>query len=115
MARINLYKIDPKLLEPVHALPALATLLLLLLLLAAAIFPLLRPVAGWLLLAGAAVLLLSGIDAARRYRSARLLYLVPLVMPTQVLGYGLGFISAYLARVVFSRKEFSGFTRKYYH
>lgn len=115
VARINLYKIDPKLLEPVHALPALATLLLLLLLLAAAIFPLLRPVAGWLLLAGAAVLLLSGIDAARRYRSARLLYLVPLVMPTQVLGYGLGFISAYLARVVFSRKEFSGFTRKYYH
>lgn len=115
VARINLYKIDRKLLEPVHALPALATLLLFLLLLTAIMFPLLRPALGWLLLAGAALLLLSGIDAARRYRSARLLYLVPLVMPIQVLGYGLGFISAYLARVVFSRKEFSGFTRKYYH
>ena len=115
VARINLYKIDRKLLEPVHALPALATLVLFLLLCAAVVFPVLRPALGWLLLVAAAVLLLSGIDAARHYRSARLLYLVPLVMPIQVVGYGLGFISAYLARVVFSRKEFSGFTRKYYH
>ena len=57
----------------------------------------------------------SGSAMTRPYRSARLLYLVPLVMPIQVVGYGLGFLITYLARVIFSRKEFSGFTRKYYH
>lgn len=114
VARINLYKIDPAMLEPVHALPALATLLLILLIIGSLLFPAVWGVFKWLLLAAGAILLLSGIHAAGLYRNLRLLYLAPLVMPIQIIGYGLGFCSAFIARVIFKRGEFSGFRKKYY-
>ncbi|MCK6623213.1 MAG: glycosyltransferase [Calditrichaceae bacterium] len=114
VARINLYKIDPAMLEPVHALPALATLLLILLTIGSLLSPAVWGVFKWMLLAAVAILLLSGIHAASRYRSPRLLYLVPLVLPIQILGYGLGFCSGFVARVVFKKGEIRGFRKKYY-
>ncbi len=114
VARINLYKIDEKMLELVQALPALATLALLLLVLVSVLVPAVWGISKWLFLAGIAVLLLSGAHAMLQYGNIQMLYLVPLVMPIQIIGYGLGFITAYISRVIFGRGEFTGFTKRYY-
>ncbi len=114
VARINLYKIDRQMLEPVHALPALATLVLILLVIASMVSPAIWAFSKWLFAFGIMVLLLAGIHAAIRYRSLVILFLVPIVMPLQVLGYGLGFITAFLRRVVFKKNEFTGFQKRYY-
>lgn len=115
VARINLYRIDPGMLEPLHAAPAAVTLGLVLLLLGSIIF---RPVwlaAQWLSGLAILVLLISGVHAAIKYRSPAMLYLVPVVMPIQILGYGSGFLLAYLYRVILGKPEFTGFKKKYYH
>lgn len=114
VARINLYKIDPKMLEIVHALPALVTLGVILLIIASLLSAVVWGLFKWLLILGILVLAGSGIHAAFHYRNFRLLYLVPLIMPIQITGYGLGFISAYIARVIFRKEEFTGFRKKYY-
>jgi glycosyltransferase involved in cell wall biosynthesis len=114
VARINLYKIDPSMLEPLHAAPAMATLLLLLLLIISLFWGLFWIYFRWILLLGVGVLLLSGLDAALKYRSIRMLYLVPLIMPIQIIGYGLGFITAFIYRIIMGKPEFTGFRRGYY-
>ena len=114
VARINLYKIDPKMLEPVHALPALVTLGVILLIIGSLLSSVVWGLFKWLLVLGILVLAGSGIHAAAQYRSFRLLFLVPMVMPIQILGYGLGFISAFITRVIFKKGEFTGFRKKYY-
>ncbi|RMI20100.1 MAG: glycosyltransferase [Calditrichaeota bacterium] len=114
VARINLYCIDRGMLEPVHALPALATLGLILLVGGSLFLPGLRPVLAAVLLGGGAVLAGSAIHAALQYRHWRMLYLVPLVMPIQILGYGLGFLIAFVRRVMLKQGEFVGFRKRYY-
>ncbi len=114
VARINLFKLDSAMLEPLHAMPAFATLLLLLLILCAVIFTSFRPIFFWLAGAGVFILLASGIHAALVYRNLRMLCLVPVVMPIQILGYGIGFISAFIYRVILGRGEFTGFQKRYY-
>jgi len=114
VARINLYTIDDSMLEPLHAVPAAATLISLLTLLLALFFDwarwlLLFGVAGWL-----AVLLFSMADALRRYREVAPALYIPLVMPMQVYGYGLGFINNYIRRVVLGKGEKVGFYKNYY-
>ena len=114
VARINLYKIDEKMLELVHALPAIATAGLILLILASLLLSPVWTIAKWLFLAGLAVLAFSGIHAGLQYRSAAVALLTPLVMPIQVIGYGLGFISAYIRRIILGGDEFTGFRKRYY-
>jgi glycosyltransferase involved in cell wall biosynthesis len=115
VARINLYRIDPGMLEPLHAAPAIVTLGLILMVICSILF---RPVwfaTRWIFALALLVLLISGIHAAIKYRSRAMLYLVPLVMPIQILGYGLGFLLAFLYRVILGKPEFTGFKKKYYH
>ena len=114
VARINLYKIDPQMLEPVHALPAVATLALILLVLGSSISPAVWAISKWLFAAAAAILLLSGLHAAIRYRSFAVFLLTPIVMPIQVIGYGLGFITAFIRRIIFKKDAFAGFRKRYY-
>lgn len=114
VARINLYKIDSAMLEPLHAAPAVATLLLALLILVTVFFPAARLFTRWIFLAGLVVLLLSALDAWRVYKNWRMLYLVPIIMPIQVLGYGMGFIWAYFYRVILGREAIVGFKKRYY-
>lgn len=114
VARINLYKIDPGMLELVHALPALVTLVVILLIIGSLLSSVVWELFKWLLISGILVLAGSGIHAAIQYRNTRLLYLIPIIMPIQILGYGLGFLSAYIARVIFKKGEFSGFRKRYY-
>ena len=114
VARINLYKIDPQMLELVHALPALTMLSFFLLIAGSFFSTAIWGIFKWLLILGILILAGSGIHAAFQYRNFRLLYLVPIIMPVQILGYGLGFIGAFISRVIFKKGEFTGFRKKYY-
>ncbi len=111
IARINLYKIDRKMLEPVHFLPAAGTLLTL----AVLILIIVAPKIFWPLpAAGVLILLLMGIHGVFRYKDARVLLYIPVIVPTQIIGYGLGFIQAYIKRVILKQDAFTGFVRNYY-
>lgn len=114
VARINLYKIDSAMLEPVHTLPAVATSFLLLLLIGSFLNNGVWSAFKFLFVAGLFVLFLSGLHATLKYGNIKLLILVPVVMPIQVIGYGLGFISAFVVRGLLGRKTFVGFEKKYY-
>ncbi len=114
VARINLYKIDKAMLEPLHAAPAFATLFLILLILFSLLSGSVWTVSRWLFLLGVLVLAFSAIHAGLEYKNWRMLYLVPLIMPIQIIGYGLGFLSAFFYRVVLGLPEFTGFRKRYY-
>jgi len=114
VARINLYKIDRKMLEPLHALPAVATLLIILVCLLAPFNTIALNVfyAGFTL--ACLGLIFSLIDAIIMYRSFRPALWLPLVMPAQVLGYGLGFLYNFTRRVILGKGAHSGFRKNYY-
>ncbi|RMF54919.1 MAG: glycosyltransferase [Calditrichaeota bacterium] len=114
VARINLYKIDKKMLEPVHTLPAVATLIALLTSLLAVFFTPIRYLFLGGLLLWLILTLLSALHAAWQYRHPAMLVLVPVTMTIQILGYGLGFLTAFVYRVIFNKGEFTGFRKKYY-
>lgn len=114
VARINLYKIDPAMLEPVHWLPAIATFSLILLIILSIFSAAVWAIFKLLLMFIVVVLILSAIHASLQYRNFRLVFLVPLVMPIQVIAYGLGFLSAFFWRVLLDREEFVGFKKRYY-
>ncbi len=101
-------------LEPLHAAPAIATLGFILLIFGSIFFHPLWLIFRAIVVAAIFILIFSGIHAAWKYRSARMLYLVPLVMPIQILGYGLGFITTFFYRVILGQPEFTGFKKKYY-
>jgi len=111
VARINLYKINNNMLEPVHTFPAVATMLAVLIILLALVGV---HWAGVLLEIGIAVLLLTGLHAMITNNSPRVGLLVLLVIPIQIFGYGLGFLGAFLQRVLLGQEEFTGFTKNYY-
>ncbi len=114
VARINLYKIDSGMLEPLHTLPALATLLVMLVL---ALAPFWYP-AFWLAALGFIlaniILVFSVFDSIRLYRSFAPALWLPLVMPAQIFGYGLGFIYNFIRRVLLGKGETTSFKKNYY-
>ena len=96
-ARINLYKLYPDSLKPVHALPALfvagsiAILLLSLL------------VSPWLSCLPAFYLLLLFVDSLYKTGSLRIAALSLVTSIIQIFGYGLGFISAFVQKIIFRK------------
>jgi len=114
IARINLYKIDSKMLELLHAAPAIATLIIFLVIGFSFYF---RPV-FYVLIGGTILsfllLIYSMIDAYKMYKRIKPSLLLPFVMPAQIIGYGLGFIYNFIRRVIFRRKEKVGFKASYY-
>ena len=114
VARINLYKIDKRMLEPLHALPALATLLFILICISAAFSPSVKFLFFGMVTLGILLLLFSMIDAILVYREIKPSLLLPLIIPAQIFGYGLGFIYNFIRRVIFNKGEKIGFKRHYY-
>jgi glycosyltransferase involved in cell wall biosynthesis len=114
VARVNLYKIDPTMLEFLHVAPALATLAVFLTIMATFIFSDGWYISRWLFVCGLLGLFLSGLPAAFKYKSLKVFFLALLVMPIQIIGYGLGFIFAFINRVILGRPEFVGFKKRYY-
>jgi len=111
VARINLYKIDKGMLEPIHFFPFLGTSAILTFLLCLAIWPsILWPV----LVVGVGALLLMAIHGIFKYKDIRVFFYIPFVVPIQILGYGLGFGGALIRRVIFGGREKSGFVKNYY-
>ncbi|MCB9208110.1 MAG: glycosyltransferase [Ignavibacteriales bacterium] len=111
VARINLYKIDEKMLELVHFFPALGTLLSFTVILLAFIFPnIFLP----FVYIGIAILLLMALHGIIKYKDVKVFPYIPIIVVTQILGYGLGFINAFIQRIIFGKKEFTGFVRNYY-
>ena len=104
-ARIFLYKIDPSLLEPLHAIPAVATLIVLFVAVLALFFSPFRFLFLLGLIAGAGVILFSMLDSIRMYKEIRPALYLPVVIPAQVFGYGFGFITNYIRRVWFNLEQ----------
>jgi glycosyltransferase involved in cell wall biosynthesis len=114
VARVNLYKIDAAMLEPLHAAPAAAFWIFLIFTIAAVLLPTVFTLWKFAELAALLALLYSAVDAAIRWRNIKVGLLTPIVMPLQIIGYGLGFSMAFVRRVVFNQGEFTGFVKKYY-
>ena len=114
VARINLYKIDKSMLEPLHAMPAVVTFILGLLI----ILVLFSKLVAWLLIIGfilgIIVLIISMIDSIVMYRQVIPALYLPLVMPAQIIGYGMGFIYNFIRRIIFSKGEKVDFKKHYY-
>ena len=114
IARINLYKIDPAMFEPLHAAPAMAALIVFLV----SILALISPFFLWLFKIGLGIslliLLFSMIDAVVKYKQLKPALYLPLVIPIQIFGYGAGFIYNLIRRFVFNKEEKVGFKKSYY-
>ncbi|MEE4310895.1 MAG: glycosyltransferase [candidate division KSB1 bacterium] len=114
VARINLFKMDGKMLEFVHFLPAIALWLVILIIL----FALLSSVGKYILILSATigifVILFSMIDCYIKYTSIKTALWIPIVIPIQILGYGTGFTIGFIRRIILGQGEFTGFTKRYY-
>ncbi|MFA7630445.1 MAG: glycosyltransferase, partial [Candidatus Neomarinimicrobiota bacterium] len=111
VARINLYKIDKGMLEFIHFFPFVATVFVFAFLIALCLWPAyLWPFA----FAALALLILMALHGVVKYKDIRVLPYIPLVVPIQILGYGLGFGGALIRRVIFGGKETTGFVKHYY-
>ena len=114
VARINLFKIDKNMLEPLHCMPAVATFMFLFILALTPVSEINYYLTLTMLFSMGAVFFLSAIHAGVKYKNFTTPFLVPFTMFTQIFAYGLGFIWAFIRRVVFSSDEFKGFSKNYY-
>jgi len=96
-ARINLFKLYPDSLKPVHALPALFVIFLFIILCFACF------VSCLFLLLPAAYILLLFCDALLKTRSLKIAALALVASCIQILGYGTGFLKGFVQKVVFSK------------
>lgn len=111
VARINLYKIDKNMLEPIHFFPFLGTSFIIAFLICFAIWPaILWP----FFLVGIGMLILMALHGVFKYKDIRVFVFIPFVVPIQILGYGLGFGTALVRRVIFGGREKAGFVKNYY-
>jgi glycosyltransferase involved in cell wall biosynthesis len=114
VARINLYKIDSAMLEPLHFAPAVGFWFIAIFTLFAIVLPAVFVVWKYFAIFGIAAILLSAADAGVKWKNFKTALYVPIVMPLQIIGYGLGFSSAFFRRVILGKGEFTGFVKKYY-
>jgi glycosyltransferase involved in cell wall biosynthesis len=114
VARINLYKIDKSMLEPLHLMPAIVTFCVAMIIILAFIFEFFTRLALAGLVIGVIILIICMIDSIKIYKSIIPALYLPLVMPAQIIGYGLGFIYNFIRRVIFNKEEKVGFKKHYY-
>jgi GT2 family glycosyltransferase len=114
VARINLYKINKAMLEPLHMFPAVVTLLSLAILCLALYSSFFRYILFGGVLLAALVIIYSVIDALRVYKQLKPALLIPVILPAQIYGYGLGFIYNYIRRILLKKGEKVGFRKTYY-
>lgn len=112
VARINLFKIDNAMLEPVHFLPAIGLWVTILVVILAFFQPLLF---YSFLLISLSILIFSAIHSWFIYKDVKTALLVLIIIPIQIYSYGMGFTIAFIKRVILNQKEFTGFTKRYYH
>ncbi len=114
VARINLYKMDSAMLEPLHFAPAVGFWFIIAFTFWALLFPSVFAIWKIFALLGLLAVLASAAHAAILWKNIKAGLLVPIVMPLQISGYGLGFTIAFIRRVLLGQDEFTGFVKKYY-
>ena len=111
VARVNLAKIDGSMLEAIHFLPALATLLGL----AAVSTAFLSGISIEYIFACIFIpFALLSLFGAKQKKDFRIFFYLLIVIPAQILGYGLGFILNFIKRYIFGLDAWRGFTKRYY-
>ena len=101
-------------LEPVHFIPAIALWLAIIIIVPALFYTACKIVFVFCAIAGAILLLFSAIDCYIKYKSIKTALLAVVIIPVQIFGYGMGFTTALIRRVLFKKGEFTGFTKRYY-
>jgi len=100
VARINLYKIDDAMLEPVHFFPAIAVMMTLLICLLALFSPLMAKVFYLSFLISFGMLIFSALHSFLIYKNLKTAFLVLIIIPIQIDGYGFGFLLACKKRII---------------
>tara|TARA_B100001027_G_scaffold170318_1_gene121838 strand:+ start:348 stop:1376 length:1029 start_codon:yes stop_codon:yes gene_type:complete len=111
VARVNLAKMDRNMLQIVHFLPSIATAIFFLSIFGIFFYPNIFTSSMYLYF-----IILSSIciyGGLKTY-NIKVLFNLFLVIPIQILGYGLGFIIAFIKRFIFGQSSFTGFEKKYY-
>jgi cellulose synthase/poly-beta-1,6-N-acetylglucosamine synthase-like glycosyltransferase len=111
VARINLGKIDSSMLEPIHFLPSLATMFGFSIV-GTAIY-LDFPLDQLFLLIFIPLGLLSLFGATKK-NDLRIFPYLLVVIPAQIIGYGLGFILNFIKRYILNQGSWTGFKKRYY-
>ncbi len=111
VARVNLGKIDSSMLEPIHFLPALATLAGIGVVGSAIYFQFPLDQLFFLFIIPLGLLALFGTFKKKDLKVFPYLFLV---IPAQIIGYGLGFTQAFIRRFIFLQEEMVGFKKNYY-
>jgi len=112
VARVNLGKISSDMLEPIHFMPALATILAISIIVGSIYYP---NVFLPLIFLGFAGLLVLAISAGIRSKSIAVFGYTSLTIPFQIFGYGSGFIVSFVKRYIFGMGEWRGFSKRYYN
>lgn len=107
IARINLYLKHPDSLKLVHLLPAMFTLGILACIVIGFF-------SFWFFLPPILFALIVFCDASLKNKSLRIALLSVIASYLQLIGYGLGFLSAFWNRVILKKKEFSAFEENFY-
>ena len=111
VARVNLAKIDRKMLQLVHFLPSAATAIFFLSIFGIFFFPnIFIPLMYFYFLILSIICIYGGLKT----QNIKVLFNLFLVIPFQILGYGLGFIMAFFKRFILGQSSFTGFEKKYY-
>ncbi|MEE2877077.1 MAG: glycosyltransferase [Candidatus Neomarinimicrobiota bacterium] len=111
VARINLGMIDHAMLEPLHFVPAIVTVTTVVLTAGFLIDPI--EYGSFFQLGFGFLIFVSGVGACQ-VRSVRAFFILLIVIPVQLMGYGSGFMLAYIRRFIFRRDEWTGFRKRYY-
>ena len=111
VARVNLGKIDKEMLEVVHFIPSIATVIALS---SFALCVLLKFSFSKYLLSTIIPLVSLSLYGSVTKNDIRVFPYLIIVIPAQIIGYGTGFFQAYIRRFLFNQKELVGFKKNYY-
>ena len=111
VARVNLGKIDPAMLEKIHFLPSFAILMIIACFSFFILFGL--PLLQFFIILSIPLLFLSIIGSINQ-KDIRVFPYLLVVIPAQIIGYGTGFIQAFIRRFLFKQGEITGFKKNYY-
>ena len=115
VTRINLGRIDSKMLKPIHTLPAIALVGYIISIILAFFFPVIKYIfcAESVLLV--LILIFAFIQSTARNHSLYVGALSVITLPTQVVAYGLGLLTGAIKSLFVKKGEWiTGFTKKYY-
>tara|TARA_B100000686_G_scaffold355366_1_gene473583 strand:- start:2853 stop:3878 length:1026 start_codon:yes stop_codon:yes gene_type:complete len=111
VARFNLFRIDKQMLEPIHLIPSISLIFFIFFIIIALIG---YRISYYILQIGIVMLMLLSLWGGIKRKSLAVALLLPIIVPIQIGGYGLGFIWAFISSFLFGKNSMVGFVNKYY-